>query len=1460
MLLRLVELALRQRLLVVLAAIAIAVWGANSYRNLSIDAFPDVSPPQVLVSMRAPGLTPEELEARVTTPIELAMRGIPGLESIRSVTRYAVTLMTFQFQPGTDVFWARAQVNERLNQVENSLPDGVDGGLAPVVTALGEMLMFTLEGDNLTVTEARTLMDWTIRPILRGVPGVADVNTMGGYVRTYEVVPSGAAMAARGITTKQLEEALERNNRNDGAGRLSDGEEALLVRAEGRIRSLDDVRGIVVVARNGQVVRVGDIADVRFGSLARNGVVARNGQGEAVWGTVLGLQGANAASVVTGVRARLPEIQARLPEGVHIHFFYDRSELIGKAVWTVQKVLLEAIVLVVVLLVLFLGNMRAAMVVSLMLPLAVLGTFGIMKWYGLTANIMSLGGLAIAIGLLVDCGVVVVENVAHKLNHHHGKTDLRARLAVVNEAVREVMVPLVSGVMIIVTVFVPLLSLQGVEGRLFGPVALTIAFALIAALLLAITVVPVMSVYMLKKGSTEEPWLVRKLHKGYDPALEWALKRPLAIAGVVAVGVVCAYLAFGRLGSTFMPTMDEGNPVITIRSHPTIGVDDSGETMRRIQQELMTRVPEIVGIMGRAGADELGIDPVGLNDSDMFLQLKPQDQWRPEGQRGGTAWLMEQLRLVLDNVPGITFSFAQPIDMRVQEMIIGARGDVVVKVFGPDLDELNRIGREVAEAIRSVPGSSDVFALRNDGMKYLTIDLDRLALGRLGLNAADVQDALRVWVDGRQVGIVLEGEMRIPVQIRGEAADRRTVAALAAVPIALPGGGTVPLTQIAQVREEEGPIEVRREEVQRLSTVLSNVSGRDLVGFVDDAKAAVAQRVQMPQGYSLVWGGQFENQQRASARLAVVVPIALGVIFLLLYLTFNSGRQAALVFCNVPFALIGGIIALYLSGQFISVPASVGFLTLIGIAVLNGVVLVSTINRLIAEEGLTLSEAVREGAKRRMTPVMLTASIAAFALVPFLFATGPGSEIQKPLAIVVIGGLVTATALTLLLLPILYERFALPRSRVAAGEANPEEHVTHGPVPAKATTTTVAVLAALLLGAGPAQAQGQAAGRTPIVQGNLAGHVAAALDLDADLRGLLAQREAAVARGIVPRGTFAGPASVSGIAMSGTRRGGNNGQPSREIEVDLAAPIWLPGQRAALSESVNADVLALEGRVLARRLAVAGSLRNALWDAVLARREAGVARDRLATSRDITRDLRRRSELGDVPPTEALLAQNETLAAELAYAQADARADQLEAEYATLTGGLRPVLPTEDALPRNRLQGHPQLAAARAALEAAQARARLVAATPRENPEIGVFTRYEGGFGANDNTSIGLRFRLPFASEQRNLPRRAEAQSEVTRASAELAQSQRLLEAGVRYAEAALRASETNLRIARQRLSVANEQEGIARRAFRSGETGAFELFRVRQLQQEAQMEEARAAVNLNRARALVNQSLGAVP
>ncbi len=1020
MLSSLIGAALSQRLLVFLGAVGLIAWGAVSVQKLPIDAFPDVAPVQVLVSMRAPGLPPEELERRVTSPVEIAMRGIPNLVQMRSATRFSVTLMTFEFAEGTDIFWARTQVNERLQEVRDQLPDGTSGGLAPIVTPLAEMVMFTVESESMSGQEKRSLVDWTIRPALRGVPGVADVNVLGGHVRSFEVVPSAPAMAARGITTEMLERVLVANNRNDGAGRVRSGEEAVLVRAEGRIRTVDDVRATVVSSGPTGIVRVADVADVRIGALPRNGVVTADGEGEAVWALVLGLRGANARSVVEGVKQQLAELGPSLPDGARIEIFYDRSDLTGQAAWTVQKVLLEAVVLVLALLLLFLGNLRAAVVVSLILPLSVLTTFGVMRAFGMSANIMSLGGLAIAIGLLVDCAVVVVENLEHRLARLRQPT-MSDRLRITREATQEVALPLLAGVIIIVTVFTPLLSLQGLEGRLFAPVAITIGFALGAALLLSLTVVPVLAASLLRAGVEHEPWLVRRLHRFYDPLLATVMRRPVFLVVAAGIGIAAALVVFPRIGSTFMPVMDEGTPIVTIRKHPTVSLEETAQIDLRVQRELKAAVPEIRRIIARSGADELGLDPVGLNETDMLLVLAPKVQWR----NPDTDWLIDQLRQVLDGMPGISFSFAQPIDMRVQEMIIGARGDVVVKVFGDDIAELNRIARDVSSTLRQIGGATDVFALRNSGMRYLTVAVDRLRAGRFGLNATQMQDAMRAWVDGRQIGLVLEGAARTPLVIRGEERLRASTHDIERIPIVLGNGAVIELRQVADVRLEDGPIQVIREGGERFANVLANVRDRDLVGFVDEAKRAVAEKVKVPKGYRLVWGGQFENQQRASARLALVVPIALGVIFLLLYMTFNSLRQAVLVFCIVPFAAVGGVVALWASGEFLSVPASVGFIALIGIAVLNGVVMVSYINQVVASGQHGLRQAVMEGARRRLRPVTLTACIAALGLVPFLFATGPGAEIQRPLAIVVIGGLVTATALTLLLLPVLYERFGV---------------------------------------------------------------------------------------------------------------------------------------------------------------------------------------------------------------------------------------------------------------------------------------------------------------------------------------------------------------------------------------------------------------------------------------------------
>ncbi|MPS80119.1 MAG: efflux RND transporter permease subunit [Achromobacter sp.] len=1026
MLQRLVQFSLSQRLFILILVAILSGAGWYAYRGLPIDAFPDVSSTQVKVIMKAAGMTPEEVENRIAVPIEVEMLGIPNTRILRSVTKYGLVDVTIDFEDGTDIYWARQQVSERLGGILENLPPGIEGGMAPITTPLGEMFMFTVEGDSLTLAERRSLLDWVIRPALRSVPGVADINALGGVVRAFEIVPDALRMAAAGVTTEQLRDAVSANNRNDGAGRLGEGGEVLLVRSEGNVRDLDDLRAIVVPSANGKSLRLGDLAEVKVGTVTRYGVVTQDGKGEAVQGLVLGLAGANAQRVVEGVQAKLAELQPTLPAGVTIKPFYDRALLVDRAVGAVSKALLEATALVIVLLGAFLGNLRAALTVALVLPLAALSTFILMRFFGMSANLMSLGGLAIAIGMLVDAAVVVVENIVQRIasDPTAGKVP---RLHTIYRAVREVSVPVTAGILIIITVFLPLLTLQGLEGKFFVPVAISIVFALAGSLVLSLTVIPVLSSYLLKEVSHHEPWLPRKLLGLYEPTLEWVMKRQKLVAGCAIAMLLGAAVIYTQVGKTFMPTMDEGDLIVGIEKLPSISLEESAQLDMRIHQALVTSLPEITGIVARAGSDEIGLDPMGLNQTDTYLLLKPRDEWR----MGSKEALMDEIRKVLDPMPGIEYSFTQPIEMRVSEMIIGVRGDLAVKIYGPDLDELNRYAQEVESVLKTVPGNQDVYTVQNDGVQYLQVKVDRVQAGQFGLSVEAIQDALRAQIEGQRAGEAIEGNRRTPIVVRGPESTRMSPAEFAAMRLTTPDGRTVPLSTLAKLEREAGPVKIDREMGSRYSVVIANVGGRDLVGFVEEAKALVASKVPLPTGYRISWGGQFENQQRAAARLTVVVPVALGMIFILLFSTFRSVRQSLLILSNIPFALVGGIVALWLTGEYLSVPASVGFIALLGITVLNGVVLVSHFNQLRLE-GLSLREVVVQGAKRRLRPVLMTASITAFGLIPLLFATGPGSEIQRPLAIVVIGGLITATALTLLLLPILYLRFAFSKR----GDAN----------------------------------------------------------------------------------------------------------------------------------------------------------------------------------------------------------------------------------------------------------------------------------------------------------------------------------------------------------------------------------------------------------------------------------------
>jgi cobalt-zinc-cadmium resistance protein CzcA len=1011
----LIRFALGQRLMMMLLVVLLAGGGYYAFKNIPIDAFPEVSPTQVKVIVKAPGMTPEEVEARITAPIEVELLGIPHQTMLRSIAKYALTDITVDFKEGTDIFWARQQIAERLNTMWGNLPAGVEGGIAPMTTPLGEMFMFTVEGGGLSLMERRSLLDWVIRPALRTVSGVADVNSLGGMVRSFEVIPDNTRMSARGISIAQLTAALQNNNRNDGAGRLTDGEEALIVRAEGRIKTLDDVGVIAVDNRNGVPITVGDVATIKIGALTRYGAVSKNGEGEAVTGLVLSLRGANARQTIAGIEEKLAEISPGFPKGVEAKVFYNRGNLVDKAVDTVLHALLEAIALVIVLLILFLGNLRAALVVALALPLAALFTFILMNYMGMSANLMSLGGLAIAIGMLVDAAVVVVENLITHLAHVE-KAQRLPRLHVIYRATREVATPVVSGILIIIIVFLPLLTLQGLEGKLFTPVALTIVFALSGSLVLSLTVIPVIASYLLKEVSHEEPWLPRQLQKLYQPALVWCLANSkkvfIAAGSLLAVTV----LVFTQIGSTFMPTMDEGDIIVQLEKLPSITLEESVALDLQVQKNLRKNIPEIIDVVGRVGSDELGLDPMSLNDTDTFLILKPKKQWRMDSKEK----LLDEIRKVMAQTPGIAFQFTQPIEMRVSEMLTGTRGDVAVKLFGTDLAVLNEKAQQIAEVLKNITGASDVFAKQNDGMQFLQLTIDKSAAGRLGLDSDSIETLLRAQIEGLKLGVVQEGIKRTPLILRGDS----NTATFDNLQITLPGGGQVPVTAVAKIEKVEGVVSVARERGQRFVVITSNVLNRDLVGFVDEARKAVADKVDLPTGYTVEFGGQFENQQRAAATLSLVVPVSLGLIFLLLFSTFGSVRQAALVLSNIPLAMVGGVFALWLSGEYLSVPASVGFIALLGIAVLNGVVMVSYFNQLLAT-GMDLVKVVLVGSSRRLRPVLMTASIAAFGLIPLLFATGPGSEIQRPLAIVVIGGLVSSTFLTLFLLPILFKLFGL---------------------------------------------------------------------------------------------------------------------------------------------------------------------------------------------------------------------------------------------------------------------------------------------------------------------------------------------------------------------------------------------------------------------------------------------------
>ncbi len=1021
--------ALKQRLVVAVIASVLLFFGLDAARKLSVDAFPDVTNIQVQIATEAPGRSPEEVERFATVPLEVAMTGLPGLEEMRSLNKPGLSLITLVFNDKTDVYFARQLVMERLLEVGSRLPQGITPVLGPVSTGLGEVYQYTLEhpddGDR-TLThdelmQRRIAQDWVVRPLLRSIPGVAEINSQGGFAKQYQVLVNPDKLRHFGLSIADVYQAVGRNNANAGGGVLPQYAEQYLIRGVGLVRDLDDLRAIVLKEKDGVPVYVRDVAEVQIGHEVRQGAVIKNGVTEAVGGVVMMIAGGNAKEVVSRIKARVDEINAKgmLPDGLKIVAYYDRSELVDAALWTVTKVLLEGVVLVVVVLFLFLGDVRSSLIVVATLVLTPLLTFMAMNKLGISANLMSLGGLAIAIGLMVDGSVVVVENAFLQLGRHAKSGESQTR--VILRAVLEVATPVIFGVGIIILVFLPLMTLQGMEGKMFAPLAYTIAIALGISLILSLSLTPVMSTYLLKPPAHDgdhDTRLIAAMKQRYMKMLHWALgneKKTVTVA-VGAFALTLGMLPF--LGTAFIPEMKEGSVVPGINRVPNISLDESIK-MEMEAMRLVMQVPGVKSAVSGVGRGESPADPQGPNESTPIVSLKPRSEW-PSGWTQDD--IQEAMREKLRVLPGVQIVMAQPISDRVDEMVTGVRSDIAVKVFGDDLDQLRRVAGQIGKVAQSLQGAQDLRIERISGQQYLSVEIDRQAIARLGLNVADVNDVLETAIGGKVATEIFEGERRFPGVVRLPERFRNNVEAISNVLITSPNGAQVRLTDVAKIRVMDGPAQISRELGKRRIVVGVNVKDRDLGGFVAELQKKVEQQVKLPEGYYLEWGGQFQNMERALGHLMVIIPITIAAIFFLLFLLFNSLRFATLIITVLPFASIGGIIGLFITGEYLSVPASVGFIALWGIAVLNGVVLVSYI-RGLREEGRSVREAVVEGATLRFRPVMMTATVAMLGLIPFLFSSGPGSEVQRPLAIVVIGGLITSTLLTLVVLPTIYRWF-----------------------------------------------------------------------------------------------------------------------------------------------------------------------------------------------------------------------------------------------------------------------------------------------------------------------------------------------------------------------------------------------------------------------------------------------------
>ena len=1020
---RLLEWLLRNRLLVFGATAALCVAGWVAWKQLPIDAFPDVTNTQVMILTKAPGLAAVDVEQRISFPIEQRLRGLPRVLQVRSLSRSELSQVVVVFEDGAETYWTRQLVFERLAGAREHLPPGVEPELGPISTGLGEIFQYTLEGDGLGPMELRTLQDWVLSPQLRPIPGVNEVNSFGGQVKQYQVLVHPDRLVKYGLTVRAVAEAIERSNGNAGGGVVVSGWEQTYLRGVGLLRDLPDLERIVLGAVDGAPVYVRDVADVVIGAEPRQGAVTRDGEGEAVAGMVIMLKGANAKEVVAAVKAALAKAQGTLPEGARIDVFYDRTSLIEACIATVEGALLEGGIFVVLVLFLFVAELRTALVVLFSLPFTFLVSFIVMGAAGVTSNLMSLGGLAFSVGMVVDASIVVVENV----RRHLAEDAARSRQDVVALAVREVGRPVAFSVLVIAVILVPLYALEGIEGKMFAPLATTMLIALLVSLAVALTVVPVLSASLLRQAPEKEFRLVRRLHEGYLRLLRKAVASPRRTMAISTAVLLAAAGLTPLVGTEFMPPLDEGSLAINVVRLPNASLAGSVSVSGFLERRLRA-FPEVSTVVSKTGRAEISEDPMGPEQTDVLVMLKPRRAWRTGRDK---AALVEAIRADLSDVPGLRLSFSQPIALRVNELISGVKSDLAVKVFGPDLAVLKGFADRIGAAVGGVPGAGDVKVEQVSGMPQYDLEIDREAAARFGIGVGDVNDTIETAIGGRTATTLIEGQRRFAVTVRFPEERRRDLDEIGRLLVPGPDGGRVPLAQLAKVNLVEAPAQVSRENGMRRVVVEANVRGRDLGGFVEDVRARIAGiERELPPGYALELGGQFENQQRAMRRLAVVVPVALGLVFLLLYLALGSVPYALLVLVNLPFALVGGVMAVVAFGMPLSVSAAVAFIVLLGVAVQNGVVLVAFFGQL-RERGLTVAQTVEEGCTLRFRPLVMTALTSFIGHLPMLYATGSGADIQRPLAVVVMGGLVTSTLLTLLVLPTIYVMFAGARERAA---------------------------------------------------------------------------------------------------------------------------------------------------------------------------------------------------------------------------------------------------------------------------------------------------------------------------------------------------------------------------------------------------------------------------------------------